>query len=149
MKISTDALSDKIDAALRLRVGHGKTYSFEALEEVTGIKTRTLRSYVEGGTPSAAGLLSLFAALGPGFTSDILSMISQSARKGDDNEPEHMPTLCAATAFSSLLADALTDGHVDHREAAGLRPIAVELMELLAPIAAGGKPTVVRNGGAA
>jgi hypothetical protein len=34
MKISSQALSDKIDAALRLRVGHGKTYSFEALEEV-------------------------------------------------------------------------------------------------------------------
>ena len=146
MKISSQALSDKIDAALRLRVGHGKTYSFEALEEVTGIKARTLRSYEEGVTPTAAGLMSLFAALGPGFTSDILAMIGQSARKGEGCQPEHMPTLCAATAFSSLLAEALTDGHVDHREAAVLRPIAVELMELLAPIA-NGKPSVVRTGG--
>ena len=148
MKISSEALSDKIDSALRLRVGHGKTYSFDALEAVTGLKARTLRSYEEGVTPTASGLLSLCAALGPGFTSDILSMIGQSARKGDGCEPEHMPTLCAATAFSSLLADALNDGHVDHREAAGLRPIAVELMELLTPIA-NGKPSAARTGGAA
>ena len=139
MKISSEALSNKIDAALRLRVGHGKTYSFEALEEVTGIKARTLRSYEEGVAPTAAGLLSLCAALGPGFTSDIFGMIGQSAQSSANASAEHMPTLCAVTLFASVLAESLTDGHVDHREAAAMRPAAQALMDLLAPIAEGRK----------
>lgn len=135
MKISTDALSDKINAALRLRVGFGKTYSFEALEEVTGIKARTLRSYEEGATPTAAGLLSLCAALGPGFTSDVFSLIGQTAASASAGEPQHMPTLCASTGFASMLAEALNDGHIDHREKAAMQPAARELRALLEPIA--------------
>ena len=148
MKISSEALSYRIKDAMNLRVGKGKTHPFKSLAEVTGIKERTLRSYVDDSFPTAAGLLSLCTALGPAFTSDILAMIDQSAQSSDDECPQHMPTLCAATAFSSLLAEAMADGHVNHREAAVLRPIAVELMELLAPIA-NGRPSVVRSGGAA
>ena len=145
MKISKETAYDKISAAMGLLVGHGKAHSFNAVANATKIKERTIRSYVDGTTPPVENLLSICAALGPGFTSDVLGLIGQSAQSSADECPQHMPTLCAATAFSSLLADALTDGHVDHREAAVLRPIAQSLMDLLAPIAEGRKP----SGGAA
>ena len=135
MKISNDALGAKINAALRLRVGFGKTYSFEGLEEVTGIKARTLRSYVDGTTPPAENLMALCAALGPGFTSDVFSLIGQTAASANAGEPQHMPTLCASTGFASMLAEALNDGHISHREKAAMQPAARELRALLEPIA--------------
>lgn len=145
MKISNDAVAVKIEDALRLRVGHGKRTSFASLAEVTGIKERTLRSYEEGATPTVAGLLSIGAALGPGFMSDVLGIIGQSAKNGTTDEPQHMPTLCAATAFSSLLAEALEDGHVDHREGAAMQPLARALIKLLDPIANGTTVVPVRG----
>ncbi len=148
MKISNETVADKIDAALRLRVGHGKTYSFEALEEVTGIKARTLRSYEEGAVPTVAGLLSICAALGPGFTSDIIGMAGQSAPSSAADEPDHFRAVGSMGAMIHSLYEALADGRIDHRETALLRPMAAELMEMLAPIAEASKPTVVRKGGA-
>ncbi|QQA43938.1 hypothetical protein [Pelagovum pacificum] len=119
---------------MRLRVGRGRRYSFAGLSDATGIPTRTLESYVQGSTPGHAALLSLCSVLGPSFTSDILAVCGQSAKDGSTDDPEHMQVLGALGSLTAKLADAFADGHVDHREAAALRPAAQHLMEVLEPL---------------
>lgn len=135
--IPQDLAIRKLEDALRLRVGRGRRYSFAGLADATGIKTRTLESYVQGASPSLANLLSLCAVLGPGFTSDLLSVAGQSAKEGTTDDPEHMRALCTLTSFSAQLAEAVEDGHVDHREAAQMQPFAQQVIDLIEPIARG------------
>lgn len=133
--IPHDLAARKIEDALRLRVGRGKRYSFAGLSDATGIPPRTLESYVQGATPGLSALLSLFAVLGPGFTSDVLSACGQSASTCDNDSPEHIKVMSMMGAMIAKTSDALADGHIDHREAAELRPMAAALIELLEPIA--------------
>lgn len=133
--IPHDLAARRIEDALRLRVGRGKRYSFNGLSDATGIPPRTLESYVQGATPGLSALLSLFAVLGPGFTSDVLSACGQSASTCDNDAPEYMQTMAASGSLVAQLADALADGHVDHREAAQLRSHAAALIEMLEPMA--------------
>jgi len=135
MMIPQDVASRRLEDALRLRVGRGRRYSFQGLSDATGIPTRTLESYVQGATPSLAGFLSICAALGPSFTSDILETCGQTAHDAWNDGPEHFRVLCSLGALVAKISDAVADGHVDHLEAAQLRPMAAELMELLEPIA--------------
>ncbi|MBO9441398.1 helix-turn-helix transcriptional regulator [Phaeobacter italicus] len=137
--IPQDLAIRKLEDALRLRVGRGRRYSFAGLADATGIKTRTLESYVQGASPSLANLLSLCAVLGPGFTSDLLSVAGQSAKEGTTDDPEHMRMLSVLTGFSHQLAEAVEDGHVDHREAAQLQPVAQRVIDLAEPIARGNR----------
>lgn len=136
--IPQDLAIQKLEDALRLRVGRGRRYSFAALSDATGIATRTLESYVQGASPSLGNFLSLCAVLGPGFTSDVLALTGQNAKEGTLDDPEHMRVLCCLTGFSAQLAEAVADGYVDHREAAQLKPVAQEVIELLEPIARAG-----------
>lgn len=133
--IPHDLAARVIEDALRLRVGRGKRHSFAALSDATGIPTRTLESYVQGATPGLSGLLSICAVLGPSFTSDVLGVCGQSARDGREDEPEHMRVLCELGRLTTMIADAVEDGHVDHREAAEIRPVAQALIEVLEPLA--------------
>ncbi|MFS4580377.1 helix-turn-helix domain-containing protein [Phaeobacter sp. C3_T13_0] len=135
--IPQDLAVRKLEDALRLRVGRGRRYTFAALADATGIRTRTLESYVQGASPSLANLLSLCSVLGPSFTSDLLSVAGQSAKEGTTEDPEHMRALCTLTGFAAQLAEAVQDGHVDHREAAVLQPFAQQVIDLIEPIARG------------
>lgn len=133
--IPHDTAASLIERALRLRIGRGRQYSFASVADATGIAPRTLESYVQGAAPGLPAFLSLCAALGPGFTSDVLSVCGQVAHEADINEPEHMKCLIALTRLSSALAEAVADGHVDHQEAAALRPQAQRVIEVLEPLA--------------
>lgn len=133
--IPQDTAASVIERALRLRVGRGRQYSFASVSDATGIAPRTLESYVQGAAPGLPAFLSLCAALGPGFTSDVLSACGQVAHEADIDQPEHMKCLIALTRLSASLAEAVADGHVDHREAAALRPEAQRLIDILEPIA--------------
>jgi hypothetical protein len=141
--ISQDTAVRCIEDALRLRVGRGRRYTFQGLSDATGIPTRTLESYVDGATPSLANLLSLFAALGPSFTSDVLSPAGQSASDAQPDDPQHMQLLSALCGASAMLSDAVADGKVDHREEAQLRPVAADLIAQLEPLARGGTAVMV------
>lgn len=133
--IPHDLAARRIEDALRLRVGRGKRYSFASLSDATGIPARTLESYVQGATPGLNCLLSMCAALGPSFTSDILGLCGQSASDANTDAPEHMQIMAGSAAFVSQMAEALADGHIDHREAAQLRTHAAALIEMLEPMA--------------
>lgn len=141
--ISQEAAVRCIEDALRLRVGRGRRYTFQGLSDATGIPTRTLESYVDGATPSLANLLSLCAALGPSFTSDVLAPTGQSAADASASDPEHLRLLAAGCAFAAQLSEALEDSKVDHREAAQLRPVAADLIAMLEPLARGTKVAMV------
>lgn len=133
--IPHDAAASAIERALRIRVGRGRKFTWAGVSDATGVAPRTLESYVQGATPGLPAFLSLCAALGPGFTSDVLSACGQIAHEADIHEPEHMKALTALTRLSASLSEAVEDGHVDHREAAALRPEAQRLIEILEPLA--------------
>lgn len=133
--IPHDLAAGRLEDALRLRVGRGKRHSFAGLSDATGIPPRTLESYVQGATPGLSGLLSICAALGPSFTSDVLALCGQSAADASSDDPEHMQVLAASGALIARISEAIQDGHVDHREAAQLRPMAQELIRMLQPLA--------------
>jgi hypothetical protein len=141
--ISQDMAERRIMDALHLRVGRGRRYSFASLSEATGIPERTLRSYVDGTTPPLHAFLSLGAVLGPGFVSDILAEIGQTASDIEAQAPDHMKVLTAGCGFVAMLSDAMADGKVDHREAAQLRELAAEfgrMVESLARVETGAVP---------
>lgn len=144
--IPHDLAACAIEDALRLRVGRGRRYSYAALADATGISQRALESYTaQGSTPSLAGLLSLCAVLGPGFASDILGLAGQTVSAADDAEAEHMRVLSSMGQLTSQIAQAVEDGHVDHREAAQLRPLAQSLIEMLEPLARDAKTVPLRG----
>lgn len=133
--IPHDLAARRIEDALRLRVGRGKRYSFVSLSDATGIPARTLESYVQGATPGLHCFLSICAALGPSFTSDVLGLCEQSASDLNGDAPAYSQVMANSAAFVSAMADALADGRVDHREAAKLREDASSLIEMLEPLA--------------
>jgi len=132
--IPHDLAARQLQDALRIRVGRGRRYSFADLSDATGVPARTLESYVSGATPGFHVLLSLCAVLGPSFTSAILAPCGQAAQDADSDAPEHMKVLTAMGRLMAELTKAVEDGHVDHREAATLGPMAAELREMLQPI---------------
>lgn len=133
--ISQEDAARRMEDALRLRVGRGRRFSFPALSDATGIPTRTLESYVQGATPQLHALLSICSVLGPSFTSDVLSPCGQAAHDAAPGEPEHMRVVAALGELVTQISEAISDVHVDHREAARMRPIAARLIELLEPLA--------------
>lgn len=132
--IPHDLAAQRIQDALRLRVGRGRRYTFQGLSDATGIPTRTLESYVQGATPGLAAFLSLCAALGPTFTSDVIGVTGQMAQDANADDPEHLRALAGLCGLAKMISDAVADGKVDHREAAQLRPVAADLMQVLEPL---------------
>ncbi|SOC13848.1 hypothetical protein SAMN05877809_10725 [Rhodobacter sp. JA431] len=133
--IAKDDAARRFEDALRLRVGRGKRYSFDALSDATRIPTRTLESYVQGVTPPLHAFLSICSVLGPSFTSDILAACNQAAHEVNPGDPEHLRVVASLGELVTQISMAVADGYVDHREAAQMRPIAARLIELLEPLA--------------
>lgn len=122
----------RLQDALRLRVGRGRKHSVQGLADATGIKARTVESYLAGdATPGLNGFLSLCSVLGPSFTSDVLSPCGQVARTADADAPEYMKAISMMGEGCRILADALSDGHVDHRERAQIKPFADEILPVI------------------
>ena len=134
--ISHDAAQRSLEDALRLRVGSGKRFSFDSLEDATGIPSRTLRSYAgEGATPGLHALLSLFAVLGPSFTSDVLAETGQAAQPTSEADADYMGALSLFGSATSQIAEAMADGKIDHRERAEIRAFMKDLIEAVQPLA--------------
>lgn len=133
-----DHAAKAIETALRMRIGRGKEYTFQGVADATGLSCRAVESYVQGATPGLHAFLSLCAVLGPGFASDVLRLAEMSAQSVDPAAPEHMRILTSLGAVTAQVAEAMQDGHVDHREAAQIKPLAEELMQLLEPVARNG-----------
>lgn len=134
--IPHDLAVQRLQDALRILVGRGKKYSVQGVAEATGIKARTIESYLSGdATPGMNGLLSLCSVLGPSFTSDVLAPCGQVARAADTDAPEYMRAISMMGEGCSILADALADGYVDHQERARIKPFAVEILPVIQAMA--------------
>ncbi|MEL7398023.1 MAG: hypothetical protein AAFN44_16810 [Pseudomonadota bacterium] len=133
--ISQDTAIRLLEDALRLRVGRGKRFSFEALEEGTGVPSRTLRSYAgEEVEPSLSNFLCLCAALGPSFASDVLAPCGLSAQSTEAAEADYMGALALMGEGVAMLAEALADGRVDHRERAIIEEFFKGALEKFQPL---------------
>lgn len=144
--ISHDAAQRSLEDALRLRVGQGRRFSFYALEDATGIPARTLRSYAgEGATPGLFAFLSLCAVLGPSFTSDVLAPCGQSACATEESEADYMGALAVMGEGVAMLAEALSDGKVDHRERAVIEEFFKGALEKFQPLSQSDKAVPLKG----
>lgn len=138
---STDAARSLIAETLRLYVGLGKRISWADLADVTKIKQRTLRSYVEEGGPLMPldVFMTVFSKLPPEAFARIARHMGFSA--GPLDVEEHVTVKRAMTQASRLVAEgneALEDGELNHVERARLRTRALELLPTIAALAGEG-----------
>lgn len=135
--IEQDCAASSIVRALGLFMGNGRRHSVAEVSEMTGIPTRTLSSYIASGfdrrTPTADKMLVLMHALGPEFSSKLLSAIGQGAH--DLVMKHQQPNVVIATLAggTAMLAEMAADGTLDHRERLALEPVADEIIQTLLP----------------
>ncbi|HEY8343354.1 MAG TPA: hypothetical protein VIK75_10250 [Calditerricola sp.] len=117
--------SETFKDAFSLFVGPGKRFSVEAISEATGIGVRTVKSHLWGETtPGYAALMAYMRVLPDAFVTMALAPAGIAAvqrTEPDENVCGHK-TLSAMLSRSAMLAKALEDNRIDHREALQLAP---------------------------
>lgn len=141
--VSHEAAAAAVRDALALYCGRGRRYTSPALEEPTGIPSRTLLSYQSGDAcPPLHNFLSLACVLGPGFFNAALRDTPFEVRETGPDPVAPAETLAESCAFSASLAEALRDGRIDHRERpeilAHVRALQASLTALAAQLTAVG-----------
>ncbi|MCR9256202.1 MAG: hypothetical protein NXI16_08920 [Alphaproteobacteria bacterium] len=120
--LTHDYVAKRLETALRLYMPDAARA--RSVENATGVPCRTLKSYREGNTPGLANFLAMCKALGPGFTSDILSMVGQSAHAIDGEADADAERLTDLLTHAAAMSKAMEDGRIDHREFRELAPMA-------------------------
>lgn len=134
-----DSVRERVQAVLRAAQAAG--WTDDALEGVSGIKARRIKSYrVEGKEPSLSAALSLGLAIGPKALNPILGLIGYCARPLDEAD-ELQPMTLAATALQHLstIATAAADGRFDHTEMPACQQAADVLIATVLPLSTAGK----------
>ncbi len=112
----------------------------QALEEASGVKARTIKSYrVEGKEPSLANALSLAVVLGPKALNPVLALIGYVARpldEADDMNP--MAIVAEAIRGLSVIASAASDGRIDHIEQPSCLEAADMIIATVLPLSSAG-----------
>jgi hypothetical protein len=136
--VGPDSVRDRVQAVLRAAQAAG--WTDEALEGVSGVKARRIKSYrVEGKEPSLSAALSLGVAIGPKGLNPILALIGYVARPLDESDALHPMTLAAtAMAHLSTIAHAAADGRIDHTEAPSCREAADQIIATVLPLSTAG-----------
>lgn len=94
----------------------------------TGLGERSLRDYANGASaPHLGAFLTLCSFGGPTFTNDVMGLIDYEVRPASPVEIEYPVLLSRMAQPVAALAEALADGHVDHREKRVLAPLLAEL----------------------
>jgi len=120
--ITSDLLSEIVSDAFRRHVGLGKPWSIRSLAEVTGLDVRTLEGYRNGKVPLGEKLWRIMAALGPAFTSEILSPAGQGAHAVEGEGIDGYKFNAQVGAMSATLGEALEDGQIDATEHRAMVP---------------------------
>ena len=114
--------------ALRLFTGHGRRFSVQALAAVSGVRPRTVESYLCGqATPGWAAALSLAAVLPVEFLDAALLPTGRGAVDRAASADSHGHLLAQMAAVTAGFAEAMADGRIDHRERAALKDAAASL----------------------
>lgn len=101
-----------------LRAAQARGLSDHALESMTGLSARRIKSYrVENKEPSLSAALSLALALGPDALNAVLALVGYAARPLDDPD-DAAPGLIVAELIdaTAVVARAAADGRFDHTE---------------------------------
>jgi hypothetical protein len=120
--------------ALREHLGLGKQYSYAKASELTGIDERTVRAHVLGdASPCLSKALRYMALLGPNFANRILRVagLDGAARVSGQGRGCEFALNAHTADLINELAEALTDGRIDHRERAKILPSARQLHAVL------------------
>lgn len=116
----------------RLFVGRGRKFSVAELALATPVNERTLKSYQEQPIDPALSNFVAIAAVLPGLAGKVLAHAGLAAVPIEDSPAGRLARCDLSTAANvaqlmSGLAEALRDGHIDHRER---RPLAEEARAL-------------------
>ena len=113
-------------------------YDEERLEELTGIKARTIRSYrCESKEPSLSTALKLWFVLGPKYSDPVLKLLGCRLvliEEHDMRQDMARITSEGLEAFA-VIAKAAADGRIDHTELPGVQDACDQLIRLLLPLA--------------
>lgn len=117
-QIGLDLVQNRLSVAMWAHVGHGRSWSMEALAVATGIPVTTLKAYRSGdATPTLPNLTLLFGTLGPEFVDQILALAGMGGvRRLDDAQVSPLLLGARAAALSALICRHMEDGVIDHRE---------------------------------
>lgn len=124
-----------------LRAAQAGGWTDEALEQASGVKARTIKSYrVDGKEPSLSNALSLGVVLGTRGLNPILALIGYVARPLDEADAIQ-PMQIAADAMQHLavIAHAAADGRIDHIERPSVTEAADQIIATVLPLASAGQ----------
>ena len=137
--VSRDRVCERLQAILRAAQTAG--WTDDALEQASGVKARTIKSYrVECKQPSLAAALSIAAVLGPKAINPILNLIGMQAEPLEGSDALHPGAIVAdiATSFAAIAA-AAADGRFDHTEMPGVTSAADIIIATVLPLSSAGR----------
>ena len=136
---SPDSVRTRVQAVLR--AAQAKGWTDEALEGVSGIKARRIKSYrVEGKEPSLSAALSLALALGPDALNPILALVGFAAKPlGAADELSPMSIVANTLEHVSTIASAAADGRIDHTEQPACQQAADMIIATVLPLSTAGR----------
>lgn len=127
---------DKLARRFQLTLRRHKELSghtAKTLGDALGIDARTVETHLSGQRPYFNHLFAYIQYFGATFANEVLSCIGISGASDVSDGPVNAHRLIAElTSLSSMVARAMEDGHLDHREIATIRPAAVEAQTALA-----------------
>lgn len=137
--VSPDRVRAVMQAVLRMAQGDG--WTDEALGASAGMKPRRIKCYrTEDKEPSVSAMLSIGCVLGPKALNPILSLIGYVARPLEEGDTMN-PMAIAAMGMSQLaiIAQAASDGRIDHIEEKPVTQAADLLIATILPLSSHAK----------
>lgn len=113
----------------------------EALGAACGVSPRAIKSYrVEGKEPCLTNALSIVCILGSSEVNRLLSVIGYGGARPLDEPDDLDARQITATILrnASIIADAATDGRIDHTEQPACRDAADAIIAAVMPLASAG-----------
>jgi hypothetical protein len=136
---SRDSVCERVQAILRAAQRAG--WTDDALEGLSGVPARTIKSYrIEGKEPSLSNALSLAVVIGPKALNPILALIGYVAKPLDEADAVNPNQIIASLLpHVSTIATAAADGRIDHIEQPGCRQAADEIIATVMPLSSAGE----------
>lgn len=139
-----EVAAQQICRALGMYMGQGRRWTVEEVSGATGIKSRTLWSYIqadpgERSTVPGDKLLILCGFFGAEFTSKVLGVIGQGAHDMEPDSKAPGMVIANLVGGAAVFAELGADNVFDHRDQAKLEPIADTLIATLTPFSTKGR----------
>jgi len=139
-----DAADAHIARALSLFMGDQRKHSVSEVSLATGIKSRTLWSWIaanpiDRSTIPGDKLLVLMGFLGTEFTSKVLSIIGQGAHSLQAEHGQPAVVIAKLVTGVAEFAQRGSDNRFCHVDESALEPVADDMIEILTPFSTKGR----------